>query len=76
VGGEAGGEEPRAGADLEHAVGGLGRHRLQDASRDLGREHVVAAAERDLGIGVGDVTEGLGHERLARDAPERLEHGQ
>ena len=73
---QAGGEEPAARADLQHPVRAPMAQGLQQAPLDLGGHHRLAAAERDLGVGEGEVAEAGRNELLPGDLGQDRQHGR
>jgi hypothetical protein len=68
--------EAGARADLEHGLVALHLQLLQQTRLELRREHVLALGQRHLGVHERQRAVGGGHEVLALDGGEQLEHGR
>ena len=68
------GTKPGAAADHQRAHAGLRVQRLQETSDNFRREHVLAGAQRDVGVGEREFRVALGHEKFARRATHGVEH--
>ena len=69
------GEVAAAGADLEHAVGGIQLQRLQQPRLHPGRHHHLAVADGHADVGVGEGAVVVGNEGVARRALHEVQHG-
>src|SRR4029078_4830561 len=71
---EAGGHESGAAADHQRAHPGRGVERLEEASDNFWRQHVLTRRERDVSVRERQPGVAFGYEKLARRATHGIEH--